>query len=448
MSLAGKPLWLEGMFMRPQHLQQQNRYLETMVERRVAGLGTAPWGLRACTIDRDLLRIGQVGLTACDAVFPDGTILSVPADIEAPPARSIQTDVRNKLIKLAVPARRGDALEVHDNDQPTRITRYTAIDFDVVDSTSAARRAVSVKLGLLRARLLIEGEPEDDLVTIPLARIDQVDSAGVVTLAPAFIPPVLDCAATPRLGEMIREVEGMLKSLGDTVAARVDPSRVVNQMAGIIDYLLLTTINRFEPLFASFVRLPGLHPVHLHQAMLELAGQLATYGTRQRRPESFPPYRHDALEATFAPVLAAIRNGLAIVVDERVVSIPLQPQQYGIWLGPVTDRTLLRSSRFVLAAKSSMPPEALRSRFPMQVKLGPVDVIRDLVNLQLPGIAIEPLPVAPREVPYYGGFVYFELVQKSDMWTRMQSSAAFALHVGSEFTDLNMELWAIRGAQG
>ena len=61
-----------------------------------------------------------------------------------------------------------------------------------------------------------------------------------------------------------------------------------------------------------------------------------------------------------------------------------------------TDLELLRSAVFVLAVNAQMPGEALRLRFPGQVKIGPVERIRDLVNLALPGIALRALPVAPR----------------------------------------------------
>ena len=130
-----------------------------------------------------------------------------------------------------------------------------------------------------------------------------------------------------------------------------------------------------------------------------------------------------------------------------MVALPLQARDYGIWIAAIGDKSLLRSARFVLAAKSSAPAETMRSSFPMQVKLGPIDVIRDLVNLQIPGIPIEPLPVAPRELPYYGGYTYFELAQGNELWGRMANSSAFALHVGTEFGDLAMELWAIRTAR-
>ncbi len=38
MSENNRVVWSEGLFLRPQHFQQQERYLETHLEGRVAGL--------------------------------------------------------------------------------------------------------------------------------------------------------------------------------------------------------------------------------------------------------------------------------------------------------------------------------------------------------------------------------------------------------------------------
>jgi type VI secretion system protein ImpJ len=443
MSLTTKPLWLEGMFIRPQHMQQQNRYLEALLERRVSWLQNASWGLCALALDRDLLRVGKFGVTSCRVIMPDGTPIAIPEDMESPPARDVPSDIRRRVVKLAIPARRGDGLEVPGGGQ-IGAPRFTPVEQEVHDSTNPERRSAAVTIGALRAHLLLEGESEDDLITLPLARVDQVEANGLVSLSTSFLPPSLDCAAVLRFGEIIREIEGLLHSLGETVAGRVNPSRLVNQMAGILDYLLLTTINRFQPVFAEFGRTKGFHPQELHHAVLQLAGELATFGLKVRRPAIFPPYSHEDLEATFAPPLDAIRHALAIVIDERVVSLTLERREHGIWIGPIGDHSLLRTARFVLAAKSSMPEEAMRSRFPMQVKLGPVEIIRDLVNLQIPGIVLDPLSVAPRELPYYSGYTYFDLAKNNEIWSRLANSAAFALHVGADFTELALELWAIR----
>ena len=86
----------------------------------------------------------------------------------------------------------------------------------------------------------------------------------------------------------------------------------------------------------------------------------------------------------------------------------------------------------------------MRNRFPAQVKIGPVEKIQGLVKLALPGIALRPLPVAPRQIPFHAGFVYFELDRNSDLWEQLERSGGFSLHIGGEFPDLELEFWAIR----
>ena len=82
----------------------------------------------------------------------------------------------------------------------------------------------------------------------------------------------------------------------------------------------------------------------------------------------------------------------------------------------------------------------------VQIKIGPVERIRDLVNLNLPGIALRSLPVAPRQIPYHAGFLYFELDRAGDLWKVTEQSRALAMHIAGEFPGLELEFWAVRGA--
>ena len=128
------------------------------------------------------------------------------------------------------------------------------------------------------------------------------------------------------------------------------------------------------------------------------------------------------------------------------IPIELQTRQYGIRVGLIPDVELQRTASFVLAVGAQMPADALRVRFPTQVKIGPVERIRDLVNLQLPGVTLRALPVAPRQIPYHAGFTYFELETRgSDLWRQLETSGGLALHVAGDFPGLALEFWAIRG---
>ena len=44
MSGEHKVVWSEGMFLRPQHFQQQERYLEALVRRRTVAVLELGWG--------------------------------------------------------------------------------------------------------------------------------------------------------------------------------------------------------------------------------------------------------------------------------------------------------------------------------------------------------------------------------------------------------------------
>ena len=86
MSVYSKVVWSEGLFLRPQHLQQQDRYFERYVETRCHALRSNSWGLTELEVERDLLAIGQLGLTRAAGVFPDGTPFRMPEDTPLPDA--------------------------------------------------------------------------------------------------------------------------------------------------------------------------------------------------------------------------------------------------------------------------------------------------------------------------------------------------------------------------
>src|SRR5207302_11310309 len=85
MSVYSKIVWSEGLFLRPQHLQQQDRYFERYVETRCQALRSSSWGLTELEFERDLLSIGQLGLARAAGVFPVGTPFPRPDDTPLPP---------------------------------------------------------------------------------------------------------------------------------------------------------------------------------------------------------------------------------------------------------------------------------------------------------------------------------------------------------------------------
>jgi type VI secretion system protein ImpJ len=158
----------------------------------------------------------------------------------------------------------------------------------------------------------------------------------------------------------------------------------------------------------------------------------------------FPHYLHEDLQASFTPVIAELRNSLSAVYEQSAISFSLVEKKYGIRVAEIVDPSLLGSAIFILSARADVPEDALRTHLPAQIKIGPVERIRQLVNAAMPGIALKPLPVAPRQIPYNAGFTYFQLEPQSEFWKELEHSGGFAIHVGGDFPGLELEFWAIR----
>mgnify|MGYP002621678072 CR=1 FL=1 len=434
MSLRSRPLWYEGQLLRPQHLQHLLRWQEGLLERRLEAISPFAWGIHSLRLDPTLLPLGKVGFEALRGVLPDGTPVFAPLEDPLPEPRAIPPEAAGRRILLAVPARTGDGPEIARFEPRSQPARDTTGEAPVADIT----------IGLPRLSLVIEGEPADDLVTMPVARIAHVEASGTVVLDEGFVPPALRLGAHPLLQAFAREVAAMLAARADALAARVDPSRAGADVAGMVAFSLLQTMNAAEPVFAQLARQPEAPPELLHREALRLAGALATYARSGRRPDTLPDWNHAEPGPPLAAALAAIRNAMSSLATESAVSLPLVERAPGVWVSPITDRALLQGAAFVLAARADTDPERLRIALPAQAKMGPVEVIRDLVNLQLPGIPLRPMPVAPRELPFRSGTVYLELDRSSDLWPRLAASPAFALHIGGEFPGLALEFWAIR----
>ncbi|MDX2427095.1 MAG: type VI secretion system baseplate subunit TssK, partial [Xanthomonadales bacterium] len=75
MSWTSKIIWSEGMFLRPQHFQQNDRYLETLIQNRCGPMRPYSWGIEELEIDQEALNLGKIEIAKCKAILPDGTTL-------------------------------------------------------------------------------------------------------------------------------------------------------------------------------------------------------------------------------------------------------------------------------------------------------------------------------------------------------------------------------------
>jgi type VI secretion system protein ImpJ len=444
MSQHNRVIWAEGLFLRPQHFQQAERYFERLVSQRLESLLPYGSGFTRLQVDQELLKIGKVGLVGAEGVFSDGTPFTIPFEADTPEPFDVPGDVKDRLVLLTLPLRRAGMAELaFERSGDASLVRYVASDHEIRDAVHEMDSSAQLKVGRLNVRLQLEGETTAAHTTLGMVRVVEKRADGRVVLDDAYIPPCLDCRVSAKLQDYVKELHGLLKHRIQALADRVS-SPGAKGVAEVSDFLLLQLCNRFEPLLAHFTSRASLHPELFYRECLALAGEISTYAKRERTVASFATYRHDDLQASFAPVIEEIRRGLTAVIEQNAVAIPIMDRGRGVFAGTVPDVDLLRNAVFVLAVGANVPPESLRVHFPTQVKIGPPEKIRDLVVSHLPGIQTAPLPVAPRQIPYHAGYSYFELDRRSEFWKGLEVSRVIAMHVAGDFPGLSLELWAIR----
>jgi type VI secretion system protein ImpJ len=432
------------MFLRPQHFQQQERYFEFISHARALASEGFFWGLRSYELDEQVLAIGKVSLKSAEGIFPDGTPFCFPGHSEVPLPLDYPAQLREQRIFLALPLRRFGTEEVCFEDAPESLARYKVVEAELRDVNSiSGEPAALAQLGEPRLRLLAECELTDAWIAVGILKVKERRADHQLVLDRGYIPPTLWVGGEPVLKNSLNELLGLVHQRGDALAARLEqPGRGGTSEIG--DFLMLELINRAEPLLAHLSGINGLHPERLFAELLSLAGKLRTFTCKQRRPGCFPPYKHDDLASCFDPLMTDLRQSLSMVLEQSAIRVELQDRKYGVRVAQIADAELLRDASFVLAVHADLPAEVVRIRFPSQVKIGPVERIRDLVNLQLPGIALQALPVAPRQIPFNTGYNYFELDSAGELWKQFERSGGIALHVAGDFPGLALEFWAIR----
>ena len=443
MSWQSAVVWSQGMFLQPHHFQQEARHVGRLVDARARCLSPHAWGFAELVLDDALLSLGRVAIARARGVLPDGTPFSIP-QLDAPPEPlDIPADVGAELVCLALPLSREGITEVDFGDAAAgELCRLHATSESVRDHSSASDEPASIQTGRLALRLLRQRDASDAFAVLAAAHVVERRSDGQVLLDRSFIPPQTVLDASEPLVASVRLLHGLVEQRAQALAGRM--GQLSHGVSELADFLMLQVLNRAEPLLRQHAGAPNVHPATLFVDCVQLAGELSTFASAERRPREYPLYRHDDLRGCFTPVFDDLRGMLSVVLEQNAVQIELVDRKHGVRTAVVKDQELARTGAFVLAVNAQMPHEQLRKLFTAQTKIGPVERIRDLVNLQLPGIVLQPLPVAPRQLPFHAGFFYFELEREGELWRQFTRGGSLALHIAGDFPGLELELWAIR----
>jgi len=445
LSLRNPVIWQDGAFIRPNHFQQQARYHDYVTRRRTDALGAYQYGLEQIQINKENLLHGRFSLISARGIFPDGTVFDLPDETQPPPTLDLGgRNITSETVYLCLPLWTSGVSEILTEASAEEAVRYHVLAQATRDMTSEDSETWDIDVGQLRLSLMLESDDRSAFNAIAIARIREKRSDGAIILDESFMPTAYDIAAVDPLRAVLDDFSGLITQRAQQLASRLGGLHQ-GGVAGVADFMMLQTLNRWDALFKHLNTIKRLHPERLFETFAAAAGELASFSHESRRAEPWPAYLHDNLQVGFEPLIASLRRSLSVMLEPNAITLPMTRHKYGILTAPLSDRSLIVSCVFVLAVRASVPLERLSKTFPAQVKISSIEKIRELISLHLPGVTLQPMATAPRQLPYHAGYTYFLLDHHSAGWKNIVNSSGFAFHIAGEFPDLEMEFWAIRG---
>lgn len=447
MKTPSKILWTEGVTLRPQHFQQQDRYHEARLHRMTAALHPYAWGLAAEAIwDEEALANNILRPESLSLVFQDGETYDAPGSDPLPEAvelAELPSSEHQFTFYATLPAQIPHGGNLADvREQGKGQARFRQIELETPDLYTEAQDACILYLAK-QARLLSHLATRAGHVSVPVLRLRR--RGGGFEIDPTFIAPSLSVAAAPALARLLDALMQKLQVKMEALyATQREPSKdVVVQGGDTSSFWLLQTISAGCSSLHHHVHCRGFHPERLFQDLLGLTGGLMAF-SRKVRIKDLPGYDHEQPGPAFARLDAILRDLVDTVISSKYLAIPLtqDPARTSYFEGRLPD-TIDKKTMLCLGVRADLPAMELVAMVPARFKVAAPDDVGRLVASALPGVDMVHMPQVPSAVPVRPNTYYFALQGKGPLYAHMLQGQAVSVYVPSGIRELSLEMFAV-----
>jgi type VI secretion system protein ImpJ len=428
------------------HFQAQNAYFEDITGAALNALHHGPYGLMDLQLDDEALLNGTAVVVAGRGIMPDGTAFAFPDD---PAPQALQVNdlfspmQSSHLLLLALPQMQpGRAnCELNGGGGVNPQLRFSQVNLNVRDETTGSDER-QLQLARKNFRLVLDNNPAEGMVTMPIARI-QRDGAGHFVFDYGYIGPCLRLAANRQLREMTARLVEMLESRANTVMterAVAGGSMAEYAPREIAGFWFLHALNSALPPLLHALRTGSTHPEQFYVMLSQLAGALCTFSLNSN-PRDLPPYDHASPESCFRALERHVRRHLDVILPTSAVALPLRATDPGFWVASVEDtRCLEPGAQWFLGVRSSASASDVIARTPRLVKMCSAKIIGWLAQKAHAGLTLEHVPVPPPELSPRVGSHYFAVRRTEPCWKSVVDTREVGLYVPAAIADPELEI--------
>jgi type VI secretion system protein ImpJ len=434
-------VWAEGVFLGQQHFQLWDRcQFQDRVARQWA-LQPFGWGLIDFAHEPEALERGELRVTRCELLLPDGRLVRFNTEENAPVALSLP-DTGDRAGVFAGLPRNDDAAGIAGYNKPSGAAGWHVGYREVPDQHDATRtREVAVAYPNLTLRL--DDEPRDQLATIKLAELVH-DDEGNWQFDATFIPPTCQLGSSQALMDLLRRVE-------ERIAARI---RILDERraklgavsdfgpADLAQFLLLHALRPAHAEISHCLTNPTLHPERLFTELKRLLAALTPFQP-QAAPDTLPEYDHDDLRSSLQQCDEALGTLLSEAVPSRMTGLNLMQETPALRVARGFDAAQLYHTTLFLAIRHDAQDPSWVNDFARQVKIGSREDIETVMASALVGVPVSHIQRPPNRLPVKSGYEYFRIEPGGQFWERIIEHQNLAVFLPREFEQAYVEILTV-----
>lgn len=445
--------WYEGLFLRPHHLQANDRYWAEVTSTSDHWDNAYSYGIYDFEYSKEALANHHLDIQVLKARMRDGTLVVMehgrkPDRVSLRGEGGLKSQMEDAFgaeqtlrVYLAVPKLKLGRENTSTN-APKPDTRYRELRQMVADESRGSHEQ-EIEFRDLNARILLSTQDLSGFELLPLMQIRRAsEGQAIPEIDPDYIPPLLATNTWPWLGMHI------VRALYDIVGQKMDvlSQQIVgrgmgrdSQDPGELDRIeMLEMLNESYATLTVMIFAQSIHPFVIYTELVRLLGKLSIF-TPERRAVDIPLYDHDDLARIFKEIKLRIERILLGLRDFEF------EQRYflGVGLGmqvSLESRWFHSNWEWCIGVRkgdlSAQECRQLLSAGVLDWKLGSSRQVENIFLRRSGGVELRPLDRPLRALPASQDWIYFEVLKNdSPAWRDVVETQTLAMRLKDTLID-------------
>ncbi|MCQ2914193.1 MAG: type VI secretion system baseplate subunit TssK [Alphaproteobacteria bacterium] len=407
--------WNNGLFMQPHHLQYMQRYIDSMAHANRQLISSYPYGLIDFVPDLDALSGDRVVIKRLSAVMPDGTEISQPGNCVIHPLdlkNVLNEQVSSFKVYLGIPVWSEFDANLSENEKNEKKRRFLTVEKSIRDENTGDDE-ISVVTRRLNVSLLTEFDDMEDMVTIPLMKINVLinDNAEKrLECDEKFIPPFIVVSNDSSLVSLVSNLMSEVRRCRDKLLNDLMLTKFTSEnFSGAEAYntLQYRVLNLYENRLSMEISGCKISPFELYFELRSFLAELMGLHPLNEIKE-IQNYNHLDCSPQFYELVNDIQSMIMSEGGASYIALKLNPIDDGDYLfTEIQTQHIVKASEFYLAVRADLEDRRVIQALEKGDTFKIINPRAKMMRIR--GIKLSEMRYPPRFLPNLNNTLWFKL---------------------------------------